>query len=590
MKIFIISLILIFASCSSSSTKNLIGEDKKLNDLFTKHWEANMERYPEWSTWVNYKDGIYNDRWSEVSFEAVEESKKFTKEKLNDLKTINQEKLSDRWSLYYTLYLEDLKEGIEGDQFPGHLMVISQLGGFQQGIATMLNQMPKRKKQDYENLLKRLEGVPQKIEGHLKFLKEGLKKGITPPKVTLSDIPNQFDAMLEKDFTKNPLVKSFQKYPDFFTKEEKQSYTERAKKLLAKIHPVFKEAKRFVVEEYIPGCRKDVGFSSLPNGLAWYNYNIKSYTTLDKTADEIHQIGLSEVKRIKTKMLQVIKDLKYQGDFTSFLTHLRTHPKFFYKKREDLLRDYRAIAKKADGRLLKVFKTLPKTPYGVEPTPSYMEKSAPTAYYYSGNLEAGKPGLFYANTYNLKARPKWEMVPLTLHEAMPGHHLQIMIAMEQEAKPELIKNSGYTGFVEGWGLYAESLGEDMEMYEDLHDKFGQLTYEMWRAIRLVVDTGIHAKGWSRQKAIDYFLANAPKTKHDVTVEVDRYISWPGQALAYKLGELKFKELRELARKTLGDKFDVREYHHQALKEGALPLSVLDQNIHEWLEKINNEEK
>lgn len=583
MRLIVFLMLTFVLSCSQQQKTNLnSAEDIKLNQLLTKHWDENMERYPEWSTWVNYKDGLYNDRWSEVSLAEVENSKTFTKRKLTELMQIREQKLTEKNKLYYSLYKERLQHSISGFQFPGHYLVLNQLGGFQQDIANLLSRMPARNKKDFENILARLKGVPAQIEGNLNMLKAGLKLGITPPQVTLADVPNQFDAMIEKDFTKNPLVKAFQKFPNTVSSQEQELLVNEAKKYLEIAITSFTQAKQFVQNDYIPNCRKEIGFSSVPNGKQWYDYNIKGYTTLDMSAESIHQLGLNEVNRIKSEMLKVMQQVKYKGSFKQFLEYLRTDQKFFFKDKENLLKQYRNISKIADGRLLRVFKTLPRTPYGVEPTPDYMEKSAPTAYYYRGNISAGKSGIFYANTYNLNSRPKWEMVPLTLHEAMPGHHLQIMIALEQESKPDILKYGGYTGYIEGWGLYAESLGEEMEMYEDPYDKIGQLTYEMWRAIRLVVDTGMHAKGWSREQAIQFFLDHAPKTKHDVIVEVDRYIIWPGQALAYKLGELKFKELRNYAAEKLKEKFDLREYHHQVLKDGAVPLPLLDQKIKFWV--------
>src|SRR6185295_9664424 len=285
---------------------------------------------------------------------------------------------------------------------------------------------------------------------------------------------------------------------------------------------------------------------------------------------------------IRGEMDKLIASTGFKGSFAEFLTFLRTDPRFFYDKPEDLLTGYRDIAKRIDPGLVKLFGKLPRLPYGVIAVPAYAEKSQTTAYYNDGSLKAGRPGYFYANTYDLKSRPKWEMEALTLHEAVPGHHLQIALAQEMEDVPEFRKHGGYTAFVEGWGLYSESLGVEMGFYKDPYMKFGQLTYEMWRAIRLVVDTGIHSKGWTRQQAIDYFLANSSKTEHDVTVEVDRYIVWPGQALAYKIGELKIKELRAYATKELGDKFDVREFHDQVLDNGAVPLDILEQRIREWL--------
>lgn len=579
--ILILSLILFSCGHLDSQKKE---EDKKLDQLFAKHWEKNMERYPEWATWENYKDGIYNDRWSDNSLAAIPKNQEFTKQKRRDLEDIDYKNLSSKYQLYFDLYKEDLDHSIAGFKFPGEYLIINQLGGFQMSIAQLLSRMPQRNLKDYQNILARFKDSPRIIHNSLEILKEGLQKGITPPKVTMRDVPAQFEPMLNKDYKENPITQAFKKFPSSISKNEQELLIKEVKSILPKVVAAFKEAHSFVRDQYVPNCRENIAFSSLPFGPEWYDYEIKGYTTLNLSANEIHELGLSEVKRIREKMEALIKSLKYKKGFSSFLNFLRTDSRFFYKKKENLLKDYRNISKLADGQLLKVFKVLPRTPYGVLPTPSYMEKSAPTAYYYSGNISAGKSGTFYANTYDLKSRPKWEMVALTLHEAMPGHHLQISIAQEQEEKPELIKNSGYTGYVEGWGLYAESLGEEMEMYEDPYDKFGQLTYEMWRAIRLVVDTGMHSKGWSRKKAINFFKANAPKTLHDITVEVDRYINWPGQALSYKLGELKIKELREYAKAQLGEKFDIREYHNQVLKDGAIPLTLLDSKIREWVKK------
>ena len=281
-------------------------------------------------------------------------------------------------------------------------------------------------------------------------------------------------------------------------------------------------------------------------------------------------------------MDEVIESTGFEGDFRAFCDFLQTDPQFYYTDAEELLRGYRDIAKRIDPELTKLFGTLPRNPYGVIPVPSYAEKSQTTAYYMSGSIDAGRPGYFFANTYALDTRPKWEMEALTVHEAMPGHHLQISIAQELEDVPDFRRWGGYTAFVEGWGLYSESLGGELGLYTDPYSKFGQLTYEMWRAVRLVVDTGMHAFGWTRQEAIDFFAANSSKQLHDITVEIDRYIVWPGQALAYKIGELKFKELRARATKELGDKFDVRKFHDACLENGALPMDVLDAYIDEWI--------
>ena len=339
---------------------------------------------------------------------------------------------------------------------------------------------------------------------------------------------------------------------------------------------------KFLTERYIPNCRESIACGALPNGKAWYQHQIYSSTTTDLTPKQIHAIGLSEVKRIRAEMEKIKTQTGFKGSLTEFFKFLRTDKQFYYERGTQLLAGYRDISKRADPELIKLFGHLPRQPYGVRPVPSYIERSVTTAYYQPGSTTAARPGYFYANTYNLAVRPKWEMEALTLHEAVPGHHLQLAIADELTGLPTFRKYARYTAYVEGWALYAESLGTEMGFYKDPYSKFGQLTYEMWRAIRLVVDTGMHALGWSRQRAIDYFKTNAGKTEHDIIVEVDRYIVWPGQALAYKMGELKIKSLRARAEKVLGDKFDIRGFHDELLRHGAIPLSILETQVEAWI--------
>jgi uncharacterized protein (DUF885 family) len=322
--------------------------------------------------------------------------------------------------------------------------------------------------------------------------------------------------------------------------------------------------------------------SALPDGEAWYAYNVRQQTTTELTPEEIHAIGLAEVERIRGEMVAIMARTGFEGDLPAFFEFLRTDPQFFFTDKAELLAAYRDIAKRADPQLIKVFGQLPRTPYGVEPVPSYAEQSQTTAYYMPGSMEAGRPGTFYANTYALDTRPKWEMEALTLHEGVPGHHFQIAIQQELEDMAWFRRFGGYTAYIEGWGLYSESLGVEMGFYTDPYSKFGQLTYEMWRAIRLVVDTGMHALGWTRQQAIDYFKANTGKSEHDIVVEVDRYIVVPGQALAYKIGELKIKELRARAQQRLGEGFDLRAFHDHLLGQGSLPLTVLEQRMDDWI--------
>jgi len=322
----------------------------------------------------------------------------------------------------------------------------------------------------------------------------------------------------------------------------------------------------------------------VPQGREWYAYRVRFETTTDMAPDAIHELGLSEVKRIRGEMERIKAQTGFTGTLEEFFTFLRSDPRFYYNTREELLVAYRDIAKRIDPELTRVFGRIPRLPYGVIPIPEYSEKTNTTAYYSPGSPESNRPGYYFVNLYDLKSRPKWEMEALSLHEAVPGHHFQIALAQELDELPQFRRNGSFTAFVEGWGLYAESLGPELGMYSDPYSKFGQLTYEMWRAVRLVVDTGMHAKGWTRQQAIDYFVANSSKPLHDIEVEIDRYLVWPGQALAYKLGELKIKELRAHAQRELGDAFDLRAFHDQLLGAGPLPLSVLETRMKEWVAK------
>jgi uncharacterized protein (DUF885 family) len=357
---------------------------------------------------------------------------------------------------------------------------------------------------------------------------------------------------------------------------------EAAKVLRDDVMPALRKLQKFWNDEYYPKTRESIAWTALPQGKEWYEHRVRVMTTTDLTADQIHELGQSEVKRIRAEMETIKNESGFKGTLAEFFHFLRTDPQFYYTTREDLLRAYRDIAKRIDPELTRLFGKLPRTPYGVIPVPAYAEKTTTTAYYNAGSPEGNRPGYFYANLYDLGSRPKWEMEALTLHEAVPGHHLQISIAQELENVPRFRRFGGTTAFVEGWGLYAESLGPELGMYKDPYSRFGQLTYEMWRAVRLVVDTGMHAKGWTRQQAIDFFVSNSSKPLHDIEVEIDRYISWPAQALAYKIGELKMKELRAKAEKELGDKFSVRAFHDALLGDGPLPLAVLEARMNGWM--------
>lgn len=562
-------------------------EAERLANLFQVDWDYTLASEPTLGTYVG--DPRFDARWADLSADAVAERKRLVGRPLDVLKKIDRGQLSPRDQISYDIFKRQAEESVEGARFPSEWIQLTQLSGVHQETAETLRVMPSATPAQLENYLARLRSLPVLIDQTIVLLNEGLHRGVTPPQITLRDVPQQILNQIPEDALQSPLL-------DLFTRADAPAPTEernRAKREALQIYtdqvrPAFQRLHTFITEKYLPGARITTSVAALPDGAAWYAWRIKVETSTDLTAEQIHQIGLNEVKRIRAEMEQVKEQAAFKGTLSEFFNYLRTDPKFFFTDKEELLRAYRDIAKRIDPQLMKLFKTLPRETYGISAVPSYAEKSQTTAYYYPGSVDAGRPGTFFANTYALNTRPKWEMEPLTLHESVPGHHLQISLAQELGGLPEFRRFSGYTAFVEGWGLYAESLGEEIGLYADPYAKFGQLTYEMWRAIRLVVDTGLHSQGWTREQAIQFFQENAPKTEHDITVEVDRYIVWPGQALAYKIGELKIKELRTYAMKELGSKFDLRLFHDEILRNGAVPLNVLDTHLREWVsqQKLN----
>lgn len=556
-------------------------EALRLHVLFQLDWDYGMSVSPEAATYYGYPGG--ETRWTDLSPEAIAQRKNHDGRSLPVLATIDRAQLGAQDRVSYDIFKRLTEEAIEGNQFPRELLQVNQMGGVQQDATQAFDAMRAENGEQMQNQVARLKALPAHVDQVIALLEQGLAQGVTPPQVTLRDVPAQVLNQIPDDPMKSPLLRAFANMPTGVSGEQAiELKAEATKVYVAEIKPAFQRLHTFLTQKYLPRARTGIAASDLPNGKAWYAWRIKTETSLDLTAEQIHEIGLSEVKRIRAEMERVKAESGFKGTLTEFFTFLRTDPKFYFTDKDELIRAYRDIAKRVDPQLIKQFKTLPRMPYGVLPIPSYAEKSQTTAYYFPGAPETARPGYFFANTYALETRPKWEMQPLTLHEAVPGHHLQISLAQELTGLPEFRKNTGYTAFVEGWALYSESLGEDMGFYETPYDKFGQLTYEMWRAVRLVVDTGMHAKGWSREQAIKFFMENAPKTEHDITVEIDRYIVWPGQALAYKLGELKIKELRAYATKELGAKFDVRTFHDAILENGAVPLSVLETHIKEWV--------
>lgn len=562
--------------------QNADGDDtRKFERYVAIALQQALRNSPEWATQQGEAYG--QDRWSDLSFAAIERQHQEDRDGLALLQSIDRERLDAANQLNYDLMLDGLQNSVDGQAFPQELLPMNQMGGPQQDAANMLAMMPAQRPQQMENQLARLAALPQLIDQSIALMRKGLATGVTPPAITLRNVPQQIRNQLVDDPGHSPLLGAFVEPAAALDSLQAEALRQRAFTLFREqVVPAYERLLAFTETEYLPGARASIAAADLPNGAAWYAYNVKSLTTTGLSPEQIHAMGLAEVSRIRAEMDRVIDESGFDGDFAAFLQFLRTDPQFYHVTAQDLMREYRDIAKRADPELAHLFGVLPRNPYGVIEVPSFAAASQTTAYYQSGSVAAGRPGYFYANTYALETRPRWEMEALTLHEAVPGHHLQIAIQQELENVPWFRQDPSYTAFVEGWGLYAESLGEEMGFYRDPYSKFGQLTYEMWRAIRLVVDTGMHHLGWSRQQAIDYFMSNAGKQEHDIIVEIDRYIVWPGQALAYKIGELKIKELRAWAQQTLGDRFDIRAFHDAVLGQGAIPLHLLEANIHAWV--------
>lgn len=570
------------------AAKGRVPEAERLHELFKVDWEWTMANYPEAATWTGYPG---RDReWTDLSRAALERRKGRPGRVVAVLATIDRAQLPPEDRVSYDIFKHQAESerervalGLPEVFSNGLVYRLTQMDGIQQDAAQMLQSMPASNAAQLENQVARLQALPAQVDNTIALLAADLAAGITPPQITLRDVPAQILSLVPEEPLKSPLLGAFANLPPSLSAEQARQLRAAAAKAYAEeVRPAYLRLERFIRERYLPGARTSLAVTDLPAGPAWYAWLIRTQTTTDLTPRQIHEIGLAEVKRIRAEMERVMAGTGFKGTLPEFFAFLRTDPRFYFTEKEELLRAYRDICKRIDPQLMSLFKTLPRTTYGVMPVPAYAEKSQTTAYYRPGSAAAARPGFFVVNTYALHTRPKWEMAALTLHEAVPGHHLQIALAQEMTGLPEFRRHGRYTAYVEGWALYAESLGEDMGIYDDPYAKFGQLTYEIWRAIRLVVDTGIHALGWSRQQAIDYFKDNAGKTEHDITVEVDRYIVWPGQALAYKLGELKIRELRAYAERELGAGFDIRLFHDELLRHGALPLSVLESHIREWV--------
>ncbi len=556
------------------------GATKALHTLLDAEWEYVLREFPTFASSLG--DRRYNDQWGDASLAAIERRNRHNVELLQKLKAIDRRQLSVADQLNYDLFKKDTEQSVEGFQYEPYLMPVNQRGGIQTSdeLAELLRFQTVK---DYEDWIARLRSFPTLMDQTIGLMRVGAQKRVIWPKVTLERVPNQVDKQLVSRAEDSSFYKPFKTFPEDIPAAERERLSQSAREAITQgIIPAYRKFKEFFVNDYLPVAFDKVGVWQIPRGDDYYAFQARSYTTTNLTPPQIHEKGLSEVARIRAEMQKIMTQVGFKGTHKEFFKKLRTDDEFYYKTPEELLQAYRAMSKRIDPNLVKVFKTIPRVPYGVIPIPDKIAPDTTTAYYNQPAADGSRPGYYYVNLYKPETRPKYEMMALSLHEAVPGHHLQIARAMELGEIPKFRRYGGYTAFIEGWGLYAESLGDDMGLYDDPYSKFGQLTYEMWRAVRLVVDTGMHHFKWERQRAIDYFLDNAAKSENDIINEIDRYITDPGQALAYKIGELKLKELRARGKSQLGDDFDIREFHDIVLGSGAVPLDVLERNVDAWI--------
>ena len=576
---YYLSLILFFIALSAPAKAD---ENIKFLTFLEDEWQYELRQNPVYATAMGVKG--YETLWKDNSLEAIEARKSHNKDTIEALKGFEKENLSKANQLNLRLFTDLAYKKVEIAQFNRHLLPFNHRGGIQLAHEDAEN-LPFKNPQDYRFWIERLKNLDKRINQTILLAKLGIKKGYKAPKVLMNRVDRQIDLQSQENVNENPFFKIFTNLPESISDEEKTAIRTEAKEVIEEvIIPSYQLLGKYFKDEYLPQSRNTVGLYDTPEGRKLYEALARSFTTTNLSPKEIHQIGLDEVERIRGEMEAIIKELEFEGSFKNFLTFLRENQQFYYKTSEELFEGYLAVSKRIDPELVKLFGKLPRTPYGLRAIPEESAPDTTTAYYMSPSPDGLRAGYYYVNLYKPETRPKFEMEVLSVHEAMPGHHLQIALAMEMEEMPMFRRVSPYTAFVEGWGLYSESLGYDLGLYKDPYSKFGQLTYDMWRAVRLVVDTGMHYYEWDRQKAIDFFLDNAGKSELDIINEIDRYIVMPGQALAYKIGQMKFLSLKEKTRNELGKDFDVRGFHDIVLSHGALPLYELDSIVETYIQE------
>jgi uncharacterized protein (DUF885 family) len=554
---------------------------QSLHQLFDREWEYQMEHNPVRASVLG--DRRWNDKWPDDRLTATREEYAHARQVLDQLHAIDRAQLGREDQLNYDVFNYNVSEFVEGEPYKWYLVRTNTFSGIQT-VEGLVNSLRFETVKDYDDWIGRMHNFPAYMDQNIELMREGIKQHIVLPKVIAEKVLTQLDAMDWQDATKHGFYKPFKKMPASFSEADKKRLDAAGQQAIKDdVLPAFHRFQSFMRNDYLPASFVEVGAWQVPNGDTTYAYLARMMTTTSFSPEQIHQTGLAEVKRIGAEMEQVKQQTGFKGSMKDFFQYLRTDPKFYAKNEDDLLEYTRAIAKSIDPTLVKAFRTFPRLPYGVQPVPKEIAPGMPSAYASAPAPDGSRPGYFYMNTYKPETRPEYEITSLILHEAVPGHTFQGGIAIELKDIPKFRRYGGYSAYAEGWALYSESLGDELGLYDDPYVRFGRLSNEMWRAVRLVVDTGMHQKHWTRQQAIDYFVANVATSEYNAASEVDRYISWPGQALAYKIGELKIKELRQRAQQELGPKFDLREFHDAVLLEGPLPLTVLEKQVNSWID-------
>lgn len=573
------------------------GRDPGLWAFMSRYLEALHEASPEW-VGPAFGDERLNDRLGDVSATAQAAWERRITEFRLEIERLPRNRFSPADQLDADLLIYELDRQIAGFPFKSWQMPVNSQGGPQVWLPQLSGQLPMRTDKHRRDYLQRLKQVPLVVGDTIENMRWGIVDGRVPPRAAVEPAVAQALAQANPDYLADPSTNPF--YRPFLTIDQNSELAREARRVIAEqIVPVYQELALFLQNEYLPACRETVAISDGIDGLAAYDHALTVHTTLpDVTAESIHRMGLEQVARLRAEMMRTIARSDWAGNqsaweseghkFAAFTQYLRTDPRFYFTDPEDLLNAYKIASKNIDAEMPRLFRRLPRLSYGVAPIPAFAARAAPTAYYYPGSIEAGNAGMFMANLSNLEQRPKYDIIALTLHEGVPGHHHQIALAQELEGQHPLRSTFGFTAFVEGWALYAELLGLEVGgppgqgLYADPYDDFGRLNFEMWRAMRLVVDTGLHALGWTRQQAIDYMIANSALSPHNIASEVDRYIGWPGQATGYLMGQLRIRAMRAKAEQALGDRFDLRAFHDALLESGALPLTVLEYKMDRWI--------